>query len=246
MRLKSMFVKVATVAAGLASVVVIGSAAPASADYVGTMSVSTTSGPPGTVISMTSQSGCPGGTSIEAHLVELSTQHSWDSNSEFLTFAGTWSTSLTVPPFAPPGAYKVTVACVTPFEEPRTVYGLYQAPFTVTSPGFDLSAPSIAFGNGQIGATIKKSVVITNSGTANLRISDVTVEGVSAAEFSADACVGRVILPGGTCKATVTWKPKAHASVNASLIIADNTAAGTHAVALYGRGCYVAVGTVCL
>ena len=68
---------------------------------------------------------------------------------------------------------------------------------------------------------------VTNTGTANLTISTVTVGGTNAGDFatSADTCTGATVTPNSTCTVNVTFTPSAAGSRSASLNFTDNACA---------------------
>ena len=76
----------------------------------------------------------------------------------------------------------------------------------------------------------------TNTGTANLTISAVTINGANAGDFatSADTCSGTTVAPGGACTVNVVFTPTAASSRSATLTISSGISAPQ--VALAGTG----------
>jgi len=113
---------------------------------------------------------------------------------------------------------------------------------TGTAPVVSLSAPSLSFGNQLLDTTsAAQTETVTNSGTANLSISTVTVGGTNASDFakSADTCTGATVTPNGTCTVSVTFTPAATGARSGTLTFTDNnnTVAGsTQTVNLSGTG----------
>jgi len=114
-------------------------------------------------------------------------------------------------------------------------------------PVVSLSAPSLSFGNQPLSTTsAAQTETVTNTGTANLSISTVTVGGTDASDFakSADTCTGATVTLNGTCTVSVTFTPAATGTRNATLTFTDNNnsvAGSTQAVALSGLGADFAV-----
>jgi subtilase family serine protease len=101
------------------------------------------------------------------------------------------------------------------------------------------SAPSLSFGNQPTSTTSPaQAETVTNTGTANLIISTVTLGGTNASDFakSADACTGATVTPNDTCTVSVTFTPSSASTENASLNFADNASNSPQTVPLSGTG----------
>ena len=110
---------------------------------------------------------------------------------------------------------------------------------TGLAPLVSLSAPDLSFGNQTVSTTsAAQAEIVTNSGTANLTISTVTMRGENASDFakSADTCTGATVIPNGTCTVSVTFTPSATGSRSASLSFNDNTSDSPQTVTLSGTG----------
>jgi len=108
---------------------------------------------------------------------------------------------------------------------------------TGTAPVVSLAAPGLSFGNQLINTTsTAQAETVTNTGTANLTMSTVTMDGANASDFakSADTCTGATIAPNGTCTVSVTFTPSASGSRSASLSFTDNASNSPQAVSLSG------------
>jgi hypothetical protein len=108
-----------------------------------------------------------------------------------------------------------------------------------TSSGVSLSTTSLNFNNQTVGTTSAAgTVTLTNSGTANLTISTVTITGTNAGDFakSADSCSGATVTPNGACSVSVTFTPSAVGNRTASLNFPDNAAGSPQTVSLAGTG----------
>jgi hypothetical protein len=83
-----------------------------------------------------------------------------------------------------------------------------------------------------------QTVTVTNTGTANLTISTVTIGGTNASDLakSADTCTGATITPNGACTINVTFTPMAACTRSRTLTITDNASGSPQSVALSGTG----------
>lgn len=113
--------------------------------------------------------------------------------------------------------------------------GAYE--FGGTAPAIGLSPSSILFAGTPIGTNSSSPVTLTNTGTANLTISAVSVSG-SATFTETDNCVG-TITPASTCTINVKFSPVALGLVSGTLSITGN--ASTTAL-ISGTGTNVAPG----
>lgn len=82
--------------------------------------------------------------------------------------------------------------------------GSFTPPFSV--PAIALTPTSLGFPDESTGAvSAAETVTVTNTGTATLQISDVTLTGADFQEI--DDCVTQ-LMPGATCSINVTFSPK--------------------------------------
>lgn len=79
---------------------------------------------------------------------------------------------------------------------------------------------------------------ITDTGSANLTLSTVTIGGTNASSFAktADTCSGATVAPTKTCAVSVTFTPSSAGSFSGSLIFADNGSGSPQTVTLSGTG----------
>jgi len=106
-------------------------------------------------------------------------------------------------------------------------------------PSVTLSQLSLALGRQIDGTTsAPQTVTLTNTGTANLAISTVTIGGTNASDFakSADTCTGATVTPNLTCTVSVTFTPSAAGSRSASLNFTDNASNSPQTVIVTGMG----------
>jgi hypothetical protein len=151
-----------------------------------------------------------------------------------------------------------STSCVIAIQFVPTVAGSFAGQVTITSPsvtpnttiipvsgvGAPAPVPVIAlpgivnFGDQIIGtASTGQTVSISNTGTATMTVSSITVAGTDAASFTTTGGCG-AITPGTSCNVTVTFQPATLGTKNAVLSVVSNAqnAATTNAVALTGVG----------
>ena len=106
------------------------------------------------------------------------------------------------------------------------------------TPAVGLSATTLDFGSQTLGVTSgpPKTVVISNTGTANLVLGTITTTGTNAAEFAPSNCSNTTITAGMSCSVGVTFTPAALNARTATLSIASNASGSPHGVALSGSG----------
>src|SRR5262249_45179776 len=82
-----------------------------------------------------------------------------------------------------------------------------------------------------------KSFKLTNSGTAPLEISSITLQGADAGDFAFAAGNGVTLLaPGASQTMSITFNPTATGSRSAAVSIVDNAPGSPHTVPLSGTG----------
>ena len=114
-----------------------------------------------------------------------------------------------------------------------------QVTVLITAPGFAANPTELAFGRVDPGATSTRSLVVTNTGDADLVISSVTLTGTGAAQFELGAgaqntCVATV-APQATCSVGVTFTAPSGSAV-ASVEFSTNLPTAVQSVALTGTG----------
>jgi 6-phosphogluconolactonase (cycloisomerase 2 family) len=109
--------------------------------------------------------------------------------------------------------------------------GVTPAPAVTLVPG------SLDFGTQTQGTTSQaKTVTLTNSGTATLQISSVTLSGANVNDFSmTNMCAGNMPV-NGTCTISATFSPLAQGFRSATIVIADNAQNPTQSIAIGGNG----------
>jgi hypothetical protein len=79
-------------------------------------------------------------------------------------------------------------------------------------------------------------ITLTNTGTATLTISSITLAGTSAAEFSLTNNCGTSLAAGASCTISVVFTPTSAGAKSASVSIATDAASSPDSVALSGMG----------
>ncbi len=110
-----------------------------------------------------------------------------------------------------------------------------------TAPILTVNSPNPVNDFGRLNTgTLSPTQVITvsNSGTANLTISNTTLTGVNPGDFTlvSTTCTGAVLAPNATCTATVRFNPLAVGVRTARVLLTDNAAGSPHRVLLSGVG----------
>jgi N,N-dimethylformamidase beta subunit-like protein/centrosomal CEP192-like protein/ASPM-SPD-2-Hydin domain-containing protein/HYDIN/CFA65/VesB family protein len=108
------------------------------------------------------------------------------------------------------------------------------------APAVTLAPTNVSFGNQNVGTTsAAQTITLTNSGTAALTITSITLGGANAADFaqiSTCPISPNTLAAGANCTLSVTFTPAASGARNASISIADNASGSPHSVPLSGTG----------
>ena len=95
-----------------------------------------------------------------------------------------------------------------------------------------LSSATAAFGSTVVGLTSTRVLTVSNTGTSNLVISNVSATG----SFHATNCTNPTIVPQGSCTLSITFSPTAAGSATGTLTITDNATNNPQTVSLSGTG----------
>ena len=102
--------------------------------------------------------------------------------------------------------------------------------------GISVAPASLAFGDRRTNATgTAKTVTVTNTGSAPLTVSALTLGGTDAAQFAAVGCAAAV-APGATCTVDVTFTPTTDGAKAATLTVASDAPGAAPVVDLTGAG----------
>jgi len=112
-------------------------------------------------------------------------------------------------------------------------------------PAAALSASSLTFASTSVGATAAtQAVTLTNSGTAAMTVSSISIAGDNVSSFSQINTCGATLAVKASCVVTVTFKPATAGTLSAAVSFADNVANGPQIVALSGVGAGASSSTV--
>ncbi len=109
------------------------------------------------------------------------------------------------------------------------------------APAANVSPISLSFGSVKIGTTsATQTVMVGNSGGANLLVSSVTLGGANPRQFriAADTCSGATISPGGHCTLGIAFAPSKTGGKTATLTISDNAPGSPQRASLAGTGAH--------
>jgi alpha-tubulin suppressor-like RCC1 family protein len=107
----------------------------------------------------------------------------------------------------------------------------------IPAPAITTSATGLAFGTEALGlTTAAQNLTVTNSGSAPLTVSSVSLAGANPASFSAaNGCTASVAM-GATCTIAVTFHPAGLGAKAATVVIDSNVADSPTEVTLSGTG----------
>ncbi len=115
----------------------------------------------------------------------------------------------------------------------NTVSVFLQSPMVSLS----INPPNLSFGNQPLNtASAPMSFLLTNTGTANLNLSTITITGTNPGDFAETDNCGTVLAFGANCTVAVTFTPMALGARSATLVIPDNAPGSPQTVALSGTG----------
>ena len=105
------------------------------------------------------------------------------------------------------------------------------------APAVTLAPASLTFSSQIVGTSSTPQIVtLSNTGTAALSITGITITGTNAGDYSQTNTCGASVAASANCSITVTFKPTASGTRAASISIADNAGGSPQAVALSGTG----------
>jgi hypothetical protein len=107
----------------------------------------------------------------------------------------------------------------------------------VASPVATLTPTSLSFASQTHGTTSAgKPITLTNSGSAALTISGITISGTNKNDFAVTNNCGSLLGAGASCTLTVTFTPVGTGSESAVISIADNASNSPQALSVLGSG----------
>lgn len=105
------------------------------------------------------------------------------------------------------------------------------------SPGASLSPSTLTFSTNQLTTSATQFTTLTNTGTANLVVSGVTVSG-SFSNTGTGTCTGTsfTLSAGSTCTFGISFSPGTTGPFTGTLSVSDNASGSPHTAALSGTG----------
>src|SRR5262249_49362949 len=128
------------------------------------------------------------------------------------------------PVISPPPSRKLT---------PPVAPSLSPSPSPSLSPSREprvvVNQANLDFGEQRLRADSARPLMLTNTGDAALKISNVTIAGTHSGEFftNATACRGRSLAPNDSCEINVTFRPQSAGVKTAALVIYSNAVGDT-------------------
>ena len=123
---------------------------------------------------------------------------------------------------------------------PNGVSVLYNG---ASGPAATASPSSVGFGNEGLGYTSPvQTVTLSNSGSAALSISGITITGAQSSDYSQTNTCGSSLAAAATCTISVSFAPQANGLRTAAIQIADNAFNTPQILTLTGTGATAAVG----
>jgi large repetitive protein len=107
------------------------------------------------------------------------------------------------------------------------------------APVATVSASSLSFGSQQVNtASVSQQVTLTNTGSAALSISNISVTGTNAPAFVFPNPCGTSLAPGANCSISGHFTPGAAGAMTAAITVTDNASGAPQAITLTGTGVY--------
>jgi hypothetical protein len=140
----------------------------------------------------------------------------------------------------------MTVGSATPVTITSAYNGGNQNATLMVNPsvaGAKLTPTSLTFSTQPVGtSSTSQNVTLTNTGTAPLNVSSISITGTSAKEFKTGVInCGTSLGPGANCTIPVTFAPVDPGSFTASLSVADDAVGSPQTVSLAGTASGIAL-----
>ncbi len=135
----------------------------------------------------------------------------------------------------PAGAYSITAS----YSGDATFLASNSAAVAITvgSPTNTLSPVALSFGNQNVASASAGQVVkLSNTGTAALKITGITITGASPGDFTQSNNCAPTMPVNTSCTISVVFKPTAAGARTAAISVADNIAGSPQTVPLSGTG----------
>lgn len=171
-----------------------------------------------------------------------------------LALAGTHSSEFTLTANGCLKSLAPSASCTVTVNAPKAVLGLRQGSLNITANtatavpsvavratgvqgALSVTPTSAAYGAVTVGSTKSQSFTVSNSGTAVLNVSSVTVGGADDSRFTVATNTCSTLAVGATCTVSVAYAPESAVNAAASLKVSSSNASnGSASVALSGSG----------
>ena len=110
---------------------------------------------------------------------------------------------------------------------------------SLPSPQISISSTSLDFGSVDVGDSSFTNLTLTNAGSADLMIEQITFSGTNTLDFNTrnDNCTGATVAPSQNCTVQIVFSPRSTGSRSATLSISSNDPdTPTQTVSLSGSG----------
>ena len=109
-------------------------------------------------------------------------------------------------------------------------------PLWAQTPGISFSPSSVNYGNVNLGTSSTQLITVTNTGSANLNITTISLGGTNRLDFKQTTTCKQIVVSGGTCSITVTFTPALAGTRSATMDVNDNVTGSPQALSLTGVG----------
>lgn len=106
----------------------------------------------------------------------------------------------------------------------------------VLAPAVSLTPTTLSFAANTGTTSSAQSVTLSNTGTAALSITGISITGSGASDFSETNNCGGSLAASGSCSISVTFTPASATTFSATLSVADNASGSPHTATLTGTG----------
>ena len=141
--------------------------------------------------------------------------------------------------FAPSatGAQTGTVSVPTNANASPSSIALQGTGTGASAPMAMLAPSTLSFGNEIVNnTTVAQTITLSNTGSAVLDISGITMSGTNPGDFAETTTCGATLAASASCMISVTFTPSSIASFAATVSVADNAAGSPQTVMLSGAG----------
>ncbi len=155
-------------------------------------------------------------------------------NRNFLRVNGGGNTGLPQPQGTSPGGVQTDLFAI----QGKLDTGPEPPPPPAPSPAASFQPTSLNYAPRDVGTTsVAQTTTLTNSGSATMNITSVTLTGANTADFAitSNTC-GATLLASASCAVSATFSPTAPGTRVANITFADNAAGNPHSVPLTGSG----------